>query len=64
MPQLLRRWQQYGLKEATHKIASIGVLSCMEKETVPYILEHTMVATTLCHIHYSSRVVRPVGIVG
>ena len=64
MPRRLLRWQHYGLKGAIHKIALIGVLSCMEKVTVPSILEHIMGATTLCHIHYSSHVGRLVGIVG
>ena len=64
MPQQLLRWQRYGLKEATHKIALTGVLSFMEKETGPYILEHTTGAMTHCHILYSSHVGRLVGIVG
>ena len=35
-----------------------------KKETAPYILEHTMGATTHCHIHYSPHMGRLVGIVG
>jgi hypothetical protein len=64
MPRRLLKWQRYRLKGATHKIALTEVLSCMEKETAPCILEHTTGATTHCHILYFSHVGRLVGIVG